>query len=172
MLGKLLSVLISPLGSLLFPDIVAPDPRGPTDSLGQSLNKRYREVREGEYADEISVLPVSGAPIAVIGVAGAQAVTIMPLRRAFTDRSGTTSATINTSTQVAPANNVRTYFFIQNVGGADIWVNIEAAATAGQPSIKLTPNSSLTFEDSAIPTQAINVLSGTASVAFTAKEAS
>jgi len=89
----------------------------------------------------------------------------------LTDRSGTTSGTASTSTQVAAANTSRKYFIIQNVSTtATIWVNFTSAATATQPSIQLLPGGSFVMEAGYVSTEAINVLSTTASVAYTAKE--
>lgn len=88
----------------------------------------------------------------------------------FIDRSGTTSSTPNTSTQIAPINLSRKYIFIQNVDEATIWINFTSAATIGQPSIELTGGSSFVLEGTSISTEAINVISASTSVPYTVKE--
>lgn len=93
-----------------------------------------------------------------------------PTGTLYTDRSGTTSATPSTSTTVANANQSRRYFIIQNVGTANIWINFTSAATAGSGSILIVPTGDYIMESSTITTEQINILSATASIAFTAKE--
>lgn len=88
----------------------------------------------------------------------------------FTDRSGTTSATPATSTEIMPANLNRKYLFIQNVNDAVLWINFTNAATLGQPSIEIIPGASFTLEGNSISTEAVNVVSKSASIPFTAKE--
>lgn len=135
----------------------------PPDQPGDYLVRRWREIRAGEYAPEVAsfMYAVANEVFAV----EPRARKVWPV-----DRSGTTSAIINTSIVAAAADDARTYLFIQNVGAADIWVNFGAAANAGQGSIKLTPNSSLTFENNIVPSNSVNVLSGAASVPYTMKE--
>ncbi len=94
----------------------------------------------------------------------------VPTGTIYTDRSGTTSGTASTSTQVAAANQVRRYFIIQNLSStATVYINFtSAAATTG--SIALLPFGSYTMESSTLTTEAINILSTTASVPYAAKE--
>lgn len=94
----------------------------------------------------------------------------VPTGTVYTDRSGSTSATPSTSTQVAASNSQRRYFIIQNVGASSIWINFTSAATAGSGSLLILAQGSYVMESSTITTEAINVLSASASVAFTAKE--
>jgi len=97
-----------------------------------------------------------------------------PYAGALADASGTTSATAGTSTQALAAGLVTRYLFIENVSttsGDYLWVNFGAAATAGAGSLLLGPGSALVFEDSMVPTQAVNVLSNVASLPFTLKYA-
>lgn len=86
----------------------------------------------------------------------------------LTNRSGTVGTV---SIQVMAVNTNRKYLFIQNVGNQTIWINFTAAATTTQPSIQMTPGASFVMENSFVSTEAINVISNNASVAFTAKEA-
>ncbi len=96
---------------------------------------------------------------------------VVAYRGTLTDRSGTTSGTPGTSTQVCAANSSRRYFFIQNLSTTtDIYINIGAAASAGSGSILLAPKAGFVFEDSFVSTQAVNVVSASASIAFSAKE--
>ena len=97
---------------------------------------------------------------------------VTPAKGTLTDRSGLTSATPSTSTTAIAANASRKYLLIQNVSTtATIWVNFTSAATADQPSFQLTPGSSIVQESGFVSTEAVTVLSATASVSYTAKEA-
>lgn len=90
----------------------------------------------------------------------------------FTDRSGTTSATPSTSTQVAASNASRKYFFIVNASSSNtIWINFTTSAAATQPSIPVLPNASFVMESGFVSTEAINVLCTIASSPYSAKEA-
>lgn len=88
----------------------------------------------------------------------------------FVDRSGTTSVTPGTSTQIMPENLNRKYLFIQNIDDAVIWINFTSTATAGQSSIELLPGAAFVLEGSSISTEAVNVVSQSASIPYTAKE--
>jgi hypothetical protein len=93
-----------------------------------------------------------------------------PTGTIYVDRSGSTSATPSTSTQVAAYNQQRRYFIVQNLStSATIYINFTtAAATTG--SLQLLPGGSYVMESNTITTEAINVLSTVASVPFAAKE--
>lgn len=107
------------------------------------------------------------AGTAVIGT-----VIIEPRDGSLTDNSGTTSATPSTSTQIMAANSSRRYLLIENVSTtATIWINFTSAATAGNGSFALLPGGSIVQETGFVSTEAVNVLSTTASVPFTAKQA-
>lgn len=87
-----------------------------------------------------------------------------------TDRSGTIT-TGGSSQQVMAANPNRQFLLIQNVSTDNLWVRFGAsAAVQTQPSIKLLPNSDLTFNGSWVPTQAVQIIGPTTSQAFTAEE--
>jgi hypothetical protein len=93
-----------------------------------------------------------------------------PTGTIYTDRSGTTSGTPSTSTQVAAYNQQRRYFIIQNLSAtATIYVNFTSSASTTN-SLQLLPGGSYVMESNTITTEAINVLSATASVPFAAKE--
>lgn len=89
---------------------------------------------------------------------------------AFIDRSGTTSNSSNTSTQVVATNPNRSYFFIQNIGSDTIWINFTNNAVVGSSSIQLESGASFVMEGSSISTEVINIISTAISVPFTAKE--
>ena len=94
-----------------------------------------------------------------------------PMATTYTDRSGTTSATPSTSTQVAAYNQTRRYFIIQNLSStASCYINFTSAATVGAGSLYLGPYGSYVMESGTITTEAINIISATASVPFSAKE--
>lgn len=96
---------------------------------------------------------------------------IQPTGAVFTDFSSTTSVTPSTSTQIAPYNQQRRYLFLQNLSStAFIYMNFSASANAGAGSILIAPYGSFVMESTTISTEAINVLSATASVPFTCKQ--
>jgi hypothetical protein len=97
-------------------------------------------------------------------------VDIIASKGTLTDQSGTTSGIPNTSTQIMAANATRKYLLIQNVSNVNMWINFTSAATTNQPSILLSAGSSFIMEDSFVSTEAINVISSSASRSFTAKE--
>lgn len=100
------------------------------------------------------------------------AIPIKPTNGTLTDRSGATSGTPSTSTQVAAANATRKYFILQNLDTTNaVWINFTTAAAATQPSIKLNPLDVFVMEAGFVSTEAINILSAVASVNFSAKEA-
>lgn len=96
---------------------------------------------------------------------------INPATGLLTDGSTTTSGTPSTSTQIFGTNFYRRYLFIQNTGSTTIWINFTTAAVASQPSIQIVPGAAFVQEGSFVSTEAVNVLSTIASVAFTAKQA-
>lgn len=96
---------------------------------------------------------------------------VAPFRGTFTDRSGTTSGTANTSTLVAAANSNRHYFIIENIDSlAYLYVNFTSAAAPSDSSILLLPYGSYVMEASFITTEAIYVCSSGTSTKFVAKE--
>ena len=86
----------------------------------------------------------------------------------LTDRSGTITAG-GAAQQVAAANTSRKYLLIQNLSGADLWVNFGTAAVASQPSLRLPPGWSLVMRDY-VDTQAVSVVGAATGQAYTAKE--
>src|SRR3954453_5592796 len=82
------------------------------------------------------------------------------LRAAPTDGSGSI-ASGGTSQQLFAANTGRTWFLVQNVSAAVLYVNLGAAATADSNSIKLNPN--VTYESPAqfCPSGIITIIGGT-----------
>lgn len=92
-------------------------------------------------------------------------------RLAFTDRSGETSSTAGTSTEAVPANAARQYLFIQNIGTQTLWINFTSAATRGSGSIQLAIGESFVLEGTVVTSEAVNVVSGGASISYTVKEA-
>lgn len=86
------------------------------------------------------------------------------------NRSGTTSATPSTSTQIMAENLNRKYLFIQNVGTTTIWIDFTNSAVLTQPSISLDPGASFVMEGTSVSYEVINVISKGVSVPYTAKE--
>lgn len=110
-------------------------------------------------------------PVVIASDQSAVPVTIQTANGSLTNRSGTTSATANTSTQIIPANPSRKYLIIQNVSTAVIWINFTSAATQSQPSFQLPIGATFAMEGNFVSTEAVTAISSKASMAFTAKEA-
>jgi hypothetical protein len=87
-----------------------------------------------------------------------------------TNKSGTITAA-STSQVVIAANPNRIGCEIQAIGGADLWIGIDTAASNGAGSWWLPAGSLYRCGNgTAIPTGAVSVWSTTAGAAFTAKE--
>lgn len=87
----------------------------------------------------------------------------------YTDGSGTI-AVAATSQQVFAANSARKYFFFLNLSDTDMWINFGTPAVASQPSIKIPANGGY-FEPLVVSDDAVNVICGSNTKAFTAKQA-
>lgn len=84
------------------------------------------------------------------------------------DRSGTI-ASGGTAQEVCAANSKRSYLLLQNVSGADLWINFDATAVAAQPSMLLASGAGLVF-DSKVPLGAISVYGASGAQAYVCKE--
>lgn len=103
---------------------------------------------------------------------GTQIAIVEPRNGTLTDNSGTTSGTPSTSTTVMAINSSRRYLLIENVSTtATVWVNFTSAATAANGSYELLPGGSLVQESGFVSTELVTILSTTASVPYTAKQA-
>ncbi len=85
-----------------------------------------------------------------------------------TDLSGTI-VTPDTSTLLAPADTSRTWYLIQNLSSANIWINFGAAATGGEPSILLAAGQGLTSDPTFTPSSAIYGYAVTANAQYALK---
>lgn len=90
----------------------------------------------------------------------------------LTDNSGSTSATVSTSTTLMAINAARKYLLIQNLSTtATIYINFTSAASATAASIALLPLGAFVQESGFVTTELVTVLSATASVPYAAKQA-
>ena len=88
----------------------------------------------------------------------------------LTDASGTCSATPSTATTATAANQYRRYLLLQNTSTtATLWFNFTTTAVAGEPSLQLPPGASFVQESGYVSTEAISVLSTTASAPYSLK---
>jgi hypothetical protein len=140
-----------------------------TTTTGQ-LNTQIQGGGNTATVTAASALKVDGSAVTQ-PVSGSGSFTTIGANGTLTDNSGTTSGTANTSTQIMASNSTRKYLVIQNVGTATIWINFTTAATTNQPSIELSQGASFSMDSNFVSTEAINVISATASVAYTAKQA-
>lgn len=98
-------------------------------------------------------------------------VTIVPTAGALTNRSGTTHASADTSSQVMASNASRKYLFFKNVSDTVMWINFTAAAVKDQPSFSILPGETFTMEGSFVSTEALNVICEASAKSYCAKEA-
>ena len=87
-------------------------------------------------------------------------------------KSGITSPTVSTNTVVMAANTSRNGWLIRNTHAtASIWINeLGVSAVVGQPSLEIKAGELFICPLNYVVTTAINVISSTASVPFTARE--
>lgn len=132
-----------------------------TDDIGGIKFQRVKIVLGGDGVNDGDVSSINPIPT----TPAQNAVTV-------TSRSGTTSATINTSTTLMTANTSRKGFLIQNLhASASIFINeLGSAATTTQPSIEIKAGTTFQYPAGITVTAAITVISGTASVPFSARE--
>jgi hypothetical protein len=110
--------------------------------------------------------------VSLVGSIGAGSGTIKPTNGTLTDNSSTTSSSASTSTTLMAANPSRKYLLIENLSTtAPIYINFTSAATAGNGSYYIAPLGSIVQETGFVSTEAINVLSTSTSVPYTAKQA-
>lgn len=88
----------------------------------------------------------------------------------WTDRSGTIAA-VGVSQQAMAANAARRGLWIQNLSAVDaLWLREGAAASQGQPSLKIAPGAIYETPAGGCPVSAINLTGPTAGQAFSARE--
>lgn len=121
--------------------------------------------RRVDMGDGRSAFITGTIPMDEFGNSGSASASPLP---AGTDRSGTTSATANTSTPLAAANATRRGLNIQNISGAPMGINEfgNPAVIGGAGTYTLAPGASINVRTN----RSINVVSGTASQAYTATE--
>lgn len=121
-----------------------------------------------------STAAVATDPALVVAISPNNPITATstPTKGTLTDGSGATSATPSTSTTLMAVNASRKYLIIQNLSSsATIYINFTSAATIGSGSLPLLPYATFAQESGFISTEAITVISATASVPYTAKQA-
>jgi hypothetical protein len=125
-------------------------------------------------ADGLNSTPVSfAAPLPVTPAVGGAALSpinplpVTPAVAALTDRSGSIASGGNAQT-LAAANAGRKGYWIQNNSSGDLWLSTEAAAVAGQPSLRLRAGA--LYEPPVVSTGAISVIGANTGQAFSARE--
>jgi len=76
-----------------------------------------------------------------------------------------------TAQELAAANTSRSYLFVMNIAGEDLWVNFGAVAVADQPSIRLYPGEAYENPPHWCPTGSVSIIGATTGSKFVAKEA-
>ena len=119
-----------------------------------------------------SVTVVQPVGTSLHAVIDSGSVSATPTKGTITDGSGTTSVTPSTATTAVAANATRKYLYIQNTSpSATIWINFTTTAVTAQPSIPLLPYAGFVQEAGFVSTEAISVISTTASAPYTIKQA-
>lgn len=146
-----------------------PLPTGASTSANQTSQQSSLTSIDGKTPALGQAAMVGSSPVVI--ASNQTAIPVTQLTGALTNRSGSTSGTVSTSTQIMAAVTTRRYLLIQNVSTtATIWVNFTSAATTTQPSFYLLPGGSYSAEGSFVTNEAINVISTVASVPYAAKE--
>lgn len=105
--------------------------------------------------------PVSGT---VTANAGTGAFEVRPRNGSVTVVAGTTDSTPSTSAEALATNSSRQYLYIQNNSDTDMYFNFGAAATTSHLLVKA--GVSVAFDSGFVPTNAVNVICGSASKSF------
>jgi hypothetical protein len=130
------------------------------DQISDRIRSSYIEdtLSSGTSREKVSALiDPSQIPLSVKTASGS-----------LTDRSGSASTT---SSQVMAANTDRKYLVFHNLSGSiNMWINFGSAATNGSGSIQVGPKDIFEMSGSFVSTQAVNVISGSGTPSYTAKE--
>lgn len=118
----------------------------------------------------LATVPASTV-VATRDISSAQHQVVAPKGGSLTDGSDDITAA-DTSEQVFAANTSRVYLLVQNVSDTDMWVDFGTSAVKDQPSVLLRANGgSIVFDGAFVPTSTVNIICGTISKPYTAKEA-
>lgn len=116
----------------------------------------YRAVQPSDLASNISLSGVT--------ISGSNNTPIT-----YTDRGGTITG-VNVSQQIMASNSSRKTLIIQNISTGNLWFNFGAAATSGNPSLKLLPDQTYESSPGFPPTQSVALLGFYSGQAFSSKE--
>ena len=92
---------------------------------------------------------------------------VTPAVAALTDRSGTITSG-GGAQNLAASNASRKGYWIQNNSTADLWLSTEAAAIAGQPSLRIRAGA--LYEPPVISQGGISIIGAVTGQAFSARE--
>lgn len=131
----------------------------------------------GVKVDVVSIASVevandAGNPLSVsgnVGIVGTANVNVLANTGPMLNRSGTIT-TGGVSQQIMVANANREYLFVQNLSTENLFINFGAAASIGQPSMKIPPDGSFVMESKFVASDAVFIAGATTGSAFTAKE--
>lgn len=130
------------------------------DQISDRIRSSYIEdtLASGTSREKVSALiDPSQIPLPVSGSFGS-----------LTDRSGSASTS---SSQVMASNSSRKYLLFHNLSGSiNMWINFGSVATNGAGSIQVGPKDIFIMDGMFISTQALNVIAGSGTPSYTAKE--
>lgn len=116
------------------------------------------------------ILPVVNYAQYISGRIQETGLDILPFATTMEDNSGVITAA-NTSQTVCSAEISRRYLLILNCSENNVlWLNFGAAATIGQPSIRLDPLGSFIFEGTICCNDTVNLIGSVANSPYTIKQ--
>lgn len=149
--------------------------------MGSSENLFFTSIGTGALnliLSDTNIPPFSASLLAAVSLASALpegsnligAVSISPASSELVDASGTI-ATASASQAVYTANAATLYMQLQNISAGQMFYNFDADASDGAGSYSLAPGASISFQDTFIPSGALNIWCASAGAAFTCKYA-
>jgi hypothetical protein len=132
-----------------------------TESTLADIKTSVETLDNAISGSEMQVDIVSGT---VTANAGTGAFEVRPRNGSVTVVAGTTDSTPSTSAEALATNSSRQYLYIQNNSDTDMYFNFGAVATTSHLLVKA--GASVAFDSGFVPTNAVNVICGSASKSF------
>lgn len=118
---------------------------------GQDADGVWRPLRSGATGLPVGAVLISGNTVVKTSISG-------------------TITTGGTAQQIAAAKADRQGFMIQNQSSGDLYFSTLAAASIGQPSLKLSPGQTYESPAHGVPPGAISIIGATTGQAFAGRE--
>jgi len=131
------------------------------ETTATSIKTAVETIDNAISGNEMQVDIVSGT---VTANAGTGAFQVRPRNGSVTVVAGATDSTPSTSAQALATNSSRQYLYIQNNSDTDMYFNFGATATTSHLLVKT--GASVAFDSGFVPTDAVNVICGSASKSY------